>query len=472
MQPRSTAPNVARARAVATPSTRGARRPGQPRAGTRLRTVGLAALVALVAIGPAAASRQEDDLLALEDAFTEAWSQGRAAELEASRRAIAEYAEAHPGAARAHYLVGLTELSRVTLTNGGPDRSDLDATHAILDEAEARFERAYELDATQADACASLAFCILQRFMLGTADPERGPEMGDWLRKGHASGATRPSVRLMSTWLSTSQALQTPESTEGAMDQFATLTRDLVTAVRDAPAPDFWHLFGASMAARALLFSPSPRPGVAADAVDELLDLRPDFRMARAFLLPFVKERPALVAKAWSGLTWTELDGEPPGDGGAPGLPDAVAVSYCDDAASGQLWIRVHLWEPVPRGAFGVNLVCDTDGSPTNGSAWWGGNGDFRFDRLVSAWVARDAAGRYRGAVGVTDDRGAMAGEMTNLGDGTVGFGVDDAENAIVLRVPWSALGDRERLRFVVAVGTNAQWNDDLPDGGALVLPR
>ena len=61
----------------------------------------------------------------------------------------------------------------------------------------------------------------------------------------------------------------------------------------------------------------------------------------------------------------------------------------------------------------------------------------FVFDRLVSVWVARDVE-----------------------------------ENAIVLRVPWGDLGWGASTRFLVAVGSNASWNDDLPDSGGFVVDR
>jgi len=53
---------------------------------------------------------------------------------------------------------------------------------------------------------------------------------------------------------------------------------------------------------------------------------------------------------------------------------------------------------------------------------------------------------------------------MTNLGDGGVGFAVDAEGQAFVLRMDRALLPAGSR--FLVAVGSNAQWNDSLPDEG------
>jgi len=84
------------------------------------------------------------------------------------------------------------------------------------------------------------------------------------------------------------------------------------------------------------------------------------------------------------------------------------------------------------------------------------------------AQVARDEEGHYRGALGLTDDRGAMRGEMTNLA-GEVAFGLDLEEEAFVLRLPWKS-GGESVPRFLLAVGSNAIWNDVVPDDGSFAL--
>ena len=69
----------------------------------------------------------------------------------------------------------------------------------------------------------------------------------------------------------------------------------------------------------------------------------------------------------------------------------------------------------------------------------------------------------------MTDDVGAMRGEMTNLGDGIVDFGIDPEARALLMRLPLSALGG-PAARFVAAVGSNGQWNDDLPNTGSFTV--
>ena len=56
--------------------------------------------------------------------------------------------------------------------------------------------------------------------------------------------------------------------------------------------------------------------------------------------------------------------------------------------------------------------------------------------------------------------------------DGTVGYAVELDEPAFVLRIPWEEVGGDGPVQFGVAVGSNAQWNDDVPDRGTVEVQR
>ena len=411
-----------------------------------------------------------EELERLEQAFTEAWLHGDKQRSGEQLVALEAFVEEHPDSARAQYLLGLATLWSVLRTNAAPENRTLERTLAQLDRAEQALARAHELDSMEADAGATLAFCILQRFMLGKATPDQGPLMGTWLAKARegSTGDSQPaSVRVMSLWLATGQNMNTPEQIDAAMDRFTELGRALSEEVE----PDFWTVFGQVLAARALIFSPRPRPLEAGLLTEALLDKYPHFPAAKRFLLPFVTAHSPLE-DGWGELDWIVLAEELEPDGGMAGLADGVAVSYAFEEKTAMLWIRVHLTDAPDVERFGMNLVVDRDGSQATGSAWWGGTSPFTFDRLVSAWVAHDEDGKYRGAVGVTDDEGAYHGEMTNLGSVGTAFGIDSEEQALLLRVPWNALTDVDTLRFLVAVGSNAQWNDNLPDEGSFTIQR
>lgn len=426
-----------------------------------------AALWAVVGAGSAGST---GDAAELERAFTRAWARSDGEAVAASVRELEAFAERHPESARAHYLLGLADLCSVLRTNTAPDDDDVEHTLAVLERATERLTRAAELDPGEADACAAAALCAMQPFYLGSAGPDQPSVLGGWIARARSADPERTSVRLLEAFVAASSGLTSDETVEAAMDRFAELAADVREELRRTERePDFWELFAPVMAARALVFAPRPRPGEAAEIVDALLEVAPDLRMATHFLRPFVTVREPLPRERWRDLAWEELGGELELDAAAEGFPDAVAVRHHRDG-DGASWFRIELAAPPPPDAFGINLVVDADGSPATGTPWWGGNGAFVFDRLVSAWVARDGTGRYRGAVGVTDDASAKAGEMTNLGDGTVGFAVDVEGTAFVLRVPAGVLG--ERARFLVAVGSNAQWSDDVPNAGSLGLGK
>lgn len=449
----------------------------------RTRSGGPAALAALcLLVGAAPASPRlaaqepaadEDRAAVLERAVGDAWLRGADDELPALEQRLDDLVRAEPEAARAHYARGLAGFLAVTRTNGTPDSSDRERALAELDVAEEYLERAVALDAGLADACAARALCVMHRFALNAAGPEQFQVFGQWVEKGRQADPERASVRLLETWLETSAAAATPDGLRRMADAFAALAEEVrgLLALQDRQ-PGFWDLFTQGMAARALVFAPEPRPGRAAPIVAAMLAQRPDCVMASAFLLPFIEVREPLAPEAWGALEWSERAVEAGSDGLLPGLADAASLATCLDEEA--LWLRIGLVAPPNPDVFGLNVVLDADGSQQTGSPWWGGGSSFVFDRLVSVWLARDEDGSYRGALGVTDDRGALEGEMANLENGTVGFAVDVEGRAFVLRVPRAALaaGEGAAPRFLVAVGSNAQWNDNLPDQGGLAPER
>ena len=304
--------------------------------------------------------------------------------------------------------------------------------------------------------------------MLNDATPDQGQRMAELLQQARAADPERVSVRVLGTWFEGGRGLLPDDELDAWMGRFIELGESVLDEVLDSDeAPDFWDLFGLGLVARALVFSPRPRPLRAAVFTEGLLEIDPGCRMASEFLRPFTTEREVLAREAYAGLDWEELAAEPEPDGAVPGLPDAALVSLARTAKACFLRIRLHA--PPGERLLGINLLVDADADQATGAPWWGGNTAFTFDRLVTAWVARDESGTWRGAVGVAEAEPAYAGEMTGLGDGTVGFAVERSAPAVVLRVPQEALGG-DGVRCVVAVGTNAQWNDDVPDEGSLAF--
>src|SRR5258708_31253264 len=124
-------------------------------------------------------------------------------------------------------------------------------------------------------------------------------------------------------------------------------------------------------------------------------------------LLAFVMVVPVGV----TAQVWTVIAVGPKGDGRDPSLPDAAQLSYRYDKQHDLLWFRVTLYGKANEESFGVNIVVDTGADDAAKMNWWGANKDFKFDKLVTVWVARENGG-YEGTSG---GGGAGAGKSTNL---------------------------------------------------------
>src|SRR5258708_40128653 len=125
----------------------------------------------------------------------------------------------------------------------------------------------------------------------------------------------------------------------------------------------------------------------------------------------------AFVIIAPVGVTaqvWTVLAVDPKGDGRDPALPDAAQLSYRYDKPQDLLWFRVSLYGKPIEESFGVNIVVDTGADDAAKMNWWGANKDFKFDKLVTVWVARENGG-YKGTICVGAAAGAKAKNFNNL---------------------------------------------------------
>jgi pimeloyl-ACP methyl ester carboxylesterase len=165
-------------------------------------------------------------------------------------------------------------------------------------------------------------------------------------------------------------------------------------------------------------------------------------------------------------LDWTEL-AEDPVDGARPGGPDARAVGWAMHADT--VWFRIRLHEPADSAGVGVNVVLDTDVDPATGSAWWGGRSGFTFDRVATVWVAR-SGGTYWGTVGISDAAAATAGDFRALGRANLDFAMSADGRTLYVGAPAAELDDDGRVRLIVAIGTNALWNDNLLDAAPPTL--
>jgi pimeloyl-ACP methyl ester carboxylesterase len=178
----------------------------------------------------------------------------------------------------------------------------------------------------------------------------------------------------------------------------------------------------------------------------------------------------ALILLAPAGATaqvWTVVAFDPKGDARDPSLADAAQLSYRYDKRQDFLWFRVSLYGIPNERAFGVNIVFDTGGDEAAKMNWWGANKAFRFDKLVTAWVTRDDSG-YRGTVGVGDVAGISAKQVNNLLQNNLQIRVEG--DSIVIGVKRTDVTDKLKMNLVAAVGSNQQWNDDVPGSASVAI--
>lgn len=246
----------------------------------------------------------------------------------------------------------------------------------------------------------------------------------------------------------------------GAIDE---LTKRAAT---DADAamwlPVVWNWYG-------IMFLGENNMDQAESAFHEALKVRPDYAAVRDSMLPMTAYVDLGKAPQFSSAAgWNELLSDAAGDGRIPQLPDLRSVAWRVD--QDRVWFRFNLAEAADPSKIGVNLALDTDGNQETGRNWWAGNTAFRYDRLVTVWIARSADGRYRGSIGVADANDAATGHYITSSPGAVAFAFDDADKAVLLGVNRKALGAEKTMHVVATVGSNTMWNDTAPAEGSALL--
>jgi pimeloyl-ACP methyl ester carboxylesterase len=182
-----------------------------------------------------------------------------------------------------------------------------------------------------------------------------------------------------------------------------------------------------------------------------------------ALLLAFFLIVPVVaVAQVYTVISF---DGK--GDGRDPSLADAAQLAYRYDKEQDILWFRIAVYGKANEQAFGVNLVIDSGGDEASKMNWWGGNKTFKFDKLVTASVTRtDKA--YAGTIGVADAAGIAQQRMNNLRQNNLQISVEG--DSILIGIKRTDITDKSKMNLVVAVGSNEQWNDDMPNVGSATL--
>jgi pimeloyl-ACP methyl ester carboxylesterase len=164
---------------------------------------------------------------------------------------------------------------------------------------------------------------------------------------------------------------------------------------------------------------------------------------------------------------WTVLAYDPQDDGHDPSLADAAQLSYRYDKEQDLLWFRVSLYGKPNEDAFGVNIVVDTGADHSDKMNWWGANQSFKFDKLITAWVTRNNRS-YQGTIGVGGAAGARARKFNNLLQNNLQIRVEG--DSILIGLKRTDLTATMKMNLIAAVGSNQQWNDDIPNMRSVTL--
>src|ERR1041384_5955308 len=172
--------------------------------------------------------------------------------------------------------------------------------------------------------------------------------------------------------------------------------------------------------------------------------------------------QPASPSQMWTVLAFDAKD-----DGRDPALADAAQLSYRYDKAQDVLWFRVSLYGKPNEDAFGINIAVDTGADDTAKVNWGGANKDFKFDKLVTAWGTHGDKG-YVGTIGIGNAAGFKASNLNNLLQNDVQVRTEG--DSIVVGVKRTDLTDKMKMSLIAAVGSNQQWNDDVPNTRSITL--
>ncbi len=378
------------------------------------------------------------------------------------RLAKAEPSETPSAVARRLYLMALADwhLSQIVMSDA---KQTVDASRS----AEDALAKSIALDPELADAYVLRNRVKWMLFQLGALDAKEAREtMLEAYNKARMLAPEDPLVVMMEGVIK----YYTPASAGGDRDQGRALLRKAVDGLAKAAPEDphaaiwlpvLWNWYGSTFVSEGDMEA-------ARDAFESTLKVRPDYAYVRNTLLPMTEVVNAGVVPEFDSRGWTAAGSDPTGDSRYPGLPDLLTVDTRSEDGKGRIWFRLELAEAPDPDHLGVNLALDTDGNPDNGNTWWGGN-PFKYDHLLSLWVVRSSDGQYRGTLGLVSSEAATAGRFASSGD-AIAFRALPSTRSILLGVNRRTLGPRDRIRMVVTVGSNTNWNDTAPNEGSYVV--
>ncbi len=368
-------------------------------------------------------------------------------------------------AAWAHYFVAFANWQMAFVTFGNQAN-----TIKLMEEALVHLSTATKLKENHIDAYAVSRRC---GYWLYTLDPSRAktvwPEINTAFKKAQAIAPNHPRVIFEEAIELFYKPPQAGGNQEQGLKRFQEAAQSFERqSTADKAYEDWWRATTYMFFGQACLGAEKPEE--AEKAFRAALVIQPNFEYIKSSMLPMTQLMTPPSMRSLKGITWTQLATDAENDGRHPNWADAKALSYFYDASNDTLWLKLDLSRLPNPNAFGINLVVDTDQNQQTGANWWGGNRAFKYDKLVSVWVIKAAGNSYRGTVGIADARGVQLGRYTNLFQNNLAFSADSEKKTMLLGCKSTDLDDDGNFNMIAAVGSNAGWNDDVPDTNSIAV--
>lgn len=162
---------------------------------------------------------------------------------------------------------------------------------------------------------------------------------------------------------------------------------------------------------------------------------------------------------------WGTLATDASGDGaqGGSSYLDGTKLEYRYDDKSDSIWFRVTV-SNVLSNNYGLNIVLDVEGAGSTAN-WFGGNSNFRYNRLITAWITSGTSG----TVGISDPSGVATSNYKNLHADNINITVDAANKTYTLGMKRTDIFNDTVLKadVIAATGSNQYWDDDVPNVGS-----
>lgn len=159
---------------------------------------------------------------------------------------------------------------------------------------------------------------------------------------------------------------------------------------------------------------------------------------------------------------WQELLTDRSGDGANPDLTDGKSLSFFQRNDS--LWFKFDLYQYKNKKAFALNILIDSDFDQETGSAWFGQNTSFTFDKALTLWMQKSGNG-FQGIHGIMYPDDFTTGNQNLSYMNNMTYYLDVEKRIYIVGVSVKDLQlTSEKIRVIGAVGEFQTWNDDIGD--------